>query len=134
MSTYAIGDVQGCFSALQRLVDQVKFDPASDRLWFVGDLVNRGPDSLAVLRFIKGHGRSAITVLGNHDLHLLAVAEGVLPKRAKDTFEDVLLAPDREELLVWLRHQPLLYHKGNFVLIHAGLLPQWTVTDAQEIA
>src|SRR5437773_2672166 len=102
MAIYAIGDVQGCFSALERLVQQLQFDPLKDRLWFVGDLVNRGPDSAPVLRYLRALGNAAVTVLGNHDLHLLAVAGGCVPPREKDTFQDVLTAPDRDELLEWL--------------------------------
>ncbi|HKW86449.1 MAG TPA: symmetrical bis(5'-nucleosyl)-tetraphosphatase [Nitrospiraceae bacterium] len=134
MAIYAIGDVQGCFSALQKLLDQICFDPAKDRLWFVGDLVNRGPNSLSVLRYVRGLGASAVTVLGNHDLHLLAVAAGCAPGRTKDTFQDVLTAPDCDELLRWLRHQHLLYQEKGVVLVHAGLLPQWTVLQAVELS
>jgi len=130
VSIYAIGDVQGCFTSLQQLLERIKFDPAKDQLWFVGDLVNRGPDSLRVLRFIKGLGTSAVTVLGNHDLHLLAIATDIMSLRPKDTLQDILTAPDREELLHWLRHQPLLYRNKQYVLVHAGLIPQWTVPEA----
>lgn len=132
--TYAIGDIQGCFSALELLLEQIRFDPARDRLWFVGDLVNRGPESARVLRFVKGLGPTAVTVLGNHDLHLLAVAEGCTRPRRDDTFQEILAAPDREELLVWLRHQRLIYRRNGFVLVHAGLLPQWTVSCAEGLA
>lgn len=129
MATYAIGDVQGCYEPLQRLIQHIRFDPSVDRLWFVGDLVNRGPDSLGVLRLIKNLGLSARSVLGNHDLFLLAVAEGIVHLRPKDTLSDVLAAPDRNELLAWLRQLPL-HHQGNgFLMIHAGLLPQWTIED-----
>jgi bis(5'-nucleosyl)-tetraphosphatase (symmetrical) len=134
MATYAIGDIQGCYSALRRLVDQIKFDPGGDTVWFTGDLVNRGPESLEVLHFVKGLGSRAITVLGNHDLYLLAVAEGIAPKRAKDTFDDVLLSSDREELLAWLRRQPLLHDAAPFTMVHAGLLPQWSTSVAIELA
>ena len=134
MATYAIGDVQGCDDALQRLVEQIQFDPASDRLWFVGDLVNRGPDSLKVLRYIKSLGTSAVVVLGNHDLFLLAVAEGIATPSAQDTLQPILAAPDRDELLGWVRQQRLLYHESSFVLVHAGLLPQWSVREAEELA
>jgi len=130
MATYAIGDIQGCFSALERLIQQLQFDPIKDRLWFVGDLVNRGPDSASVLRYIKNLGGSAVTVLGNHDLHLLAVAAGCAPIREKDTFQDVLAVPDRDDLLEWVRHQRVLYREGDFLMIHAGLLPEWSVSDA----
>jgi bis(5'-nucleosyl)-tetraphosphatase (symmetrical) len=134
MATYAIGDIQGCYSSLERLADVIRFDPARDRLWFVGDLVNRGADSLSVLRYIKGLGPAAVTVLGNHDLHLLAVAEGISPSRQKDTFQEILTAADREDLLQWLRRQPLLHRERSFVLIHAGLLPQWTTDQACALA
>ena len=134
MATYAIGDVQGCFSDLQRLLDHIHFAPASDRLWFVGDLVNRGPDSLKALRYIKSLGTSAVAVLGNHDLFLLAVAEGIATPSAQDTLQPILAAPDRDELLGWVRQQRLLYHESSFVLVHAGLLPQWSVREAEELA
>ncbi|MFH0933995.1 MAG: symmetrical bis(5'-nucleosyl)-tetraphosphatase [Pseudomonadota bacterium] len=134
MATYVIGDIQGCYNELQRLLEEIRFDPVQDRLWFVGDLVNRGPGSLEVLRLVKSLGDSAITVLGNHDLHLLAVAEGVSELHRSDTLDTVLGAPDREELLVWLRHQRLLHAEGNNVLVHAGLLPQWSVKQAAKLA
>src|ERR1700693_6147552 len=107
MAIYAIGDVQGCYAELGQLLDQITFDQAPDKLRLVGDLVNRGPDSLAVLRLVKSLGDSAITVLGNHDLHLLAVAEGVAELSRNDTLNEILNAPDRDELLYWLRNQRL---------------------------
>ncbi|WP_347258420.1 symmetrical bis(5'-nucleosyl)-tetraphosphatase [Methylocaldum sp.] len=134
MAIYAIGDVQGCFAELQRLLDQIRFDPAEDRLWFTGDLVNRGPQSLETLRFIRSLGDRAVTVLGNHDLHLLAVAHGVSRTKRKDTFSDVLTAPDRDILVDWLRRRPLLFRDGAFYLIHAGLPPQWSAEDAERYA
>ncbi len=134
MATYAIGDIQGCFSALQRLINQIQFDPGKDRLWFVGDLVNRGPDSLRVLRYIKGLGPVAMTVLGNHDLFLLAAWAGVATLRPTDTIQGILDAPDCKDLLEWLRRQPLLHREGRQVLVHAGLLPQWTVAEAETLA
>jgi len=134
MATYAIGDVQGCYASLQQLIRTIRFNPRQDRLWFVGDLVNRGPDSLQVLRYIKGLGSAAVTVLGNHDLFLLAVAGGLADLRPNDTLAQVLEAPDRDELIAWLKRQPLLYREGAFVLVHAGLLPQWTVEEAQHLA
>lgn len=134
MATYAIGDVQGCFNALQRLVEEIQFNPVSDRLWFVGDLVNRGPDSLSVLRYIKSLGDSAVVVLGNHDLFLLAVAAGIATVRREDTLQGILAAPDRDELLQWLRRQRLLYREHPFVLVHAGLLPQWSINEAEKLA
>ena len=134
MATYAIGDVQGCNDALQRLLRHIRFDPASDRLWFVGDLVNRGPDSLSVLRYIKNLQDRAIIVLGNHDLFLLAVAEEIAVARPEDTLQTILSAPDRDELLTWLRHQRLFYHEESFALVHAGLLPQWSLEEAVKLA
>lgn len=134
MATYAIGDIQGCYAELRRLLEKIRFDPAQDQLWLVGDLVNRGPDSLQVLRFVKSLGDSAITVLGNHDLHLLAVAEGVAKLHRSDTLNELLNAPDREELLVWLRQQRLFHAEGNYVLVHAGLVPQWSVEQAASLA
>ena len=106
MATYAIGDVQGCFDELQQLVAQFKFRKEADRLWFVGDLVNRGPKSLQVLRFVKGLGDRAVVVLGNHDLHLVSEHEGFDTARTGDTCDDVLGAPDRKELVDWLRTRP----------------------------
>ena len=135
MATYAIGDVQGCYDSLQRLLERCTFDPAKDRLWMVGDLVNRGPRSLETLRFFRSLGDSALTVLGNHDLYLLMVAEGGAQKRGKDdTIQDILDAPDRDELLDWLRHQPLCHTEGEYCLVHAGLLPQWTTEQARDLA
>ena len=134
MDTYSIGDVQGCMTELQALLEACSFDSASDRLWFVGDLVNRGPASLDVLRFVKGLGERATVVLGNHDLHLLCIAEGAAKPRADDTLEGVLGAPDRNELLQWLRTRQLLHVQNGMVLVHAGLLPQWTVAKALDLA
>lgn len=134
MATYAVGDVQGCLGALEALLERIRFDLGRDRLWFVGDLVNRGPDSLEVLRFVKSLGEAAIVVLGNHDLHLVALAEGFGRHRADDTLADVLSAPDRDELLAWLRHRPMLHVEAPRFLVHAGLLPQWTVARARELA
>lgn len=134
MATYAIGDVQGCFAPLQQLLAQMRFEPARDRLWFVGDLVNRGPHSLSVLRYVKGLGSSAVIVLGNHDLFLLAAAAGIARPRAKDTIQPILTAPDRAELIAWLRCQRLFYRDGPFVMVHAGLLPQWTIDQAEGLA
>ncbi len=134
MATYAIGDVQGCMSELQGLLGACAFDADRDRLWFVGDLVNRGPASLEVLRYVMGLGERATVVLGNHDLHLLCVAEGFARPRADDTLESVLQATDRSELLGWLRARPLMHARPGLVLVHAGLLPQWTVPRALELA
>jgi bis(5'-nucleosyl)-tetraphosphatase (symmetrical) len=135
MSTYAIGDIQGCHDSFLRLLDLCAFDPLCDRLWLVGDLVNRGPHSLATLRYVKSLGTAATTVLGNHDLYLLMIAEGVEKRRGKDdTLDEILKAPDRDELLNWLRQQPLCHVEGDFCLVHAGLLPQWTVPKARKLA
>ncbi|MCA9542974.1 MAG: symmetrical bis(5'-nucleosyl)-tetraphosphatase [Myxococcales bacterium] len=129
--TWVIGDVQGCAASLQALVQALAFDPARDRLWFVGDLVNRGPDNLSVLRFVRGLGDAAVCVLGNHDLHLLARA-GQGRKAGKwDTLQDVLGAPDRDALVDWVRHWPLLHVEGDHVLVHGGLNPRWTLDEAQ---
>ncbi|MDD5036403.1 MAG: symmetrical bis(5'-nucleosyl)-tetraphosphatase [Methylococcaceae bacterium] len=130
MAIYAIGDVQGCFAELRLLLDEIAFDPDHDRLWFVGDIVNRGPHSLETLRFIKALGPAAVTVLGNHDLHLLAVGFGASKTKHKDTFGAILDAPDRDELLHWLRERPLLHGEGEFYLLHAGLPPQWDMETA----
>ncbi|MCX7194007.1 MAG: symmetrical bis(5'-nucleosyl)-tetraphosphatase [Proteobacteria bacterium] len=134
MAIYAVGDIQGCHTELVQLLEKIRFDPASDKLWLVGDLVNRGADSLQVLRLVKSLGESAITVLGNHDLHLLAVANGTGRLHRGDTLDEILNAPDREELLIWLRHQRLLHVEGEYVLVHAGLLPGWTVEQATMLA
>jgi bis(5'-nucleosyl)-tetraphosphatase (symmetrical) len=134
MATYAIGDLQGCFKTLERLLDKVGFATASDRLWFVGDLVNRGPGSLECLRYVKSLGGRAVTVLGNHDLHLLAVAAGHGKSGANDTLQPILDAIDRDDLLHWLRQQQLLHAEGDFVMVHAGLLPEWDLSLAQRLA
>lgn len=131
MATYAIGDIQGCFDSFQRLLEKIRFDAEKDRLWLVGDLVNRGPSSLETLRFVRALGQSAVTVLGNHDLYLLMVATGTAKKRGKDdTIQPILDAPDCEDLLDWLRQQPLCHAQGPFCMVHAGLLPQWSVAQA----
>ncbi len=138
MSIYAIGDVQGCAEPLQRLLDTLRFDPACDQLWFCGDLVNRGPDSLGVLRTVKQLGDSARVVLGNHDLHLIALALEVpgASHRRGDTLQPVLNAPDRDELIDWLTGLPLLHHdeRINWTLVHAGMAPQWTLRQAMQCA
>lgn len=134
MAIYAIGDIQGCYAEFEQLLQQIEFNAAHDRLWLVGDLVNRGPESLAVLRRVKSLGEAAVTVLGNHDLHLLAVAEGVAEPSHSDTLDEILNAPDRDELLNWLRHQRLLHAESDYVLVHAGLLPAWTVEQARHLA
>jgi len=136
MRTFAIGDLQGCLDPLRRLLDDVQFDAASDRLWFVGDLINRGPQSLECLRFVKSLGTSATTVLGNHDLHLLAVIQGLRKPSKKDTLDEILIAGDRDELEHWLRHLPLLHHDTalDYTMVHAGLHTDWDLATASELA
>jgi len=134
MGTYAIGDVQGCVGPLRRLLDSFGFDRARDQLWFVGDLVNRGPDSLATLRLVRDLGDTAVTVLGNHDFHLLAVATGHAKKHRSDTLDAILDAPDREDLLAWLRRRPMMHVQGEWAMVHAGLLPQWHIAQALALA
>jgi len=133
MAIYAIGDVQGCFDELQELLGQLNL-VERDRLWFVGDLVNRGPKSLEVLRFVRELGSRAVVVLGNHDLHLVTQHEGFERPRADDTFQDVLAAPERRELVDWLRRCPLMHAAEGYAMVHAGLLPQWGIGRALELA
>lgn len=136
MTIYAIGDVQGCYAPLQRLLDSIAFDPANDKLWFTGDLVNRGPDSLEVLRFVKSLGDHQVTVLGNHDLHLLAMAHGFVRHARGDTLDAILTAPDRHELIEWLRNRPLVHvdQVRRVALVHAGLAPCWSLPKAIQLA
>lgn len=136
MSTYAIGDLQGCLTPLEKLLQQIQFDATKDTLWFTGDLVNRGSQSLETLRFVKQLGDRHRVVLGNHDLHLLAVAHGAHPGWPGDTLSDILKAPDRETLIDWLRHQPLLYHDAalGFTMAHAGIAPSWNLATAMALA
>jgi bis(5'-nucleosyl)-tetraphosphatase (symmetrical) len=134
MATYAIGDVQGCYDELRQLLDKMGFQKRYDRLWFVGDLVNRGPKSLQVLRFVSELGERAVVVLGNHDLHLVTQHEGFERPRRDDTFEDVLGAPDRKELVDWLRTRPMMHVEGGYAMVHAGLLPQWSIEKALQLA
>ena len=136
MATYAIGDLQGCLDPLEALLEQVRFDPAADRLWFVGDLVNRGPQSLQALRFVRDLGDRAITVLGNHDIHLLGCHFGTRVARGRDTLEPILTAEDGDELIDWLRHRPLLHHDPSldWTLVHAGIHPAWDLQTAQAAA
>jgi len=134
MATYAIGDVHGCFETLRRLLRRIAFDPRQDRLWLVGDLVNRGPRSLEVLRWAVAQGDRIVAVLGNHDLHLLARAAGVAEAKRRDTLEAVLEARDRDDLLLWLRHRPLVHREERFLLVHAGLFPSWSPGDAERLA
>ena len=136
MAIYAIGDVQGCFDELKALLSQINFNSDRDQLWFCGDIVNRGPKSLETLRFVKSLEKNAITVLGNHDLHLLATAYDHQKPGKKDTFDSLLQATDAEELFDWLRHQPLLYHDTELgiTLLHAGIHPHWSIEKAQQLA
>ncbi len=134
MAIYAIGDIQGCYDDLRRLLDVVKFDPGPDQLWLAGDLVNRGPKSLETLRFVKGLGSAAVTVLGNHDLHLIATVVSLGKSGKKDTLGAVLRAPDCDELINWLRHQRLFYHNDTFCMLHAGLPPQWDFNLTRQMA
>ncbi|WP_340123493.1 symmetrical bis(5'-nucleosyl)-tetraphosphatase [Methylobacter svalbardensis] len=134
MSIYAIGDIQGCFDELLRLLDTICFNEHTDQLWFAGDLVNRGPKSLETLRFVKSLGDSAITVLGNHDLHLLAASCAPKIANKKDSLLPILEAPDRDELIDWLRRRPLFHFNDDFCLVHAGLPPQWDFKKTQKMA
>jgi len=134
MRTFIVGDIQGCLKPLQCLLEQAGFDSGNDELWSVGDIVNRGPDSLATLRFLKSLGNRFRMVLGNHDLHLLAIAFGSKQARKGDTVSEILSAADRNELLDWLRHQPLLYRHNNAVLVHAGIPPLWSIEKAAALA
>lgn len=130
MATYAIGDIQGCFHAFQDLIQSIRFNPAQDRLWLVGDIINRGSGSLEMLRWAFAHRESLVMVLGNHDLHTLAVAEGFVPQHKSDTLQALLAAPDANDLFDWLRRQPLIYVAEGYLMVHAGLLPQWTAEQA----
>ena len=132
MAIYAIGDVQGCFDELMSLVDKISFNPKSDQLWFVGDLVNRGPKSLETLRWVKSLGDKAVTVLGNHDLHLLATFAGLKQIKETSSLLPVLEADDAKELIDWLRHRPLMHYESKLgiAMVHAGLTPQWSIQDA----
>lgn len=136
MATYAIGDVQGCYDELRALLTQIKFNSDRDQLWFCGDLVNRGPKSLETLRFIRALEDNAISVLGNHDLHLLATAYDHQQPGRKDTFDNILNADDAAALFDWLRRLPLLHHdqKNNITLVHAGIHPKWSIDQAQQLA
>lgn len=132
MSTYAIGDVQGCYDALMRLLEKLDYSTSDDTLWFAGDLINRGPQSLQTLQFIHSLGSGAVCVLGNHDLHLLAAAVGTRKPHKRDTFNDILMSSQRDELLHWLRHQVLLHHDTTlgYAMAHAGIYPGWSLQAA----
>ncbi|MBT8081911.1 MAG: symmetrical bis(5'-nucleosyl)-tetraphosphatase [Gammaproteobacteria bacterium] len=133
MAVYAIGDIQGCYDPFRRLLDTIRFDPDRDTLWLVGDLVNRGPKSLKTLRFVRDLGDSVVTVLGNHDLHLLALQSGAIPRGNRfRTLRKLLAAPDADELCDWLRHRPLVHYdkKLDTLLVHAGIHPSWSIKKA----
>jgi bis(5'-nucleosyl)-tetraphosphatase (symmetrical) len=136
MTVYAVGDVQGCYEALRCVLRQVGFTAGRDQLWLVGDLVNRGPQSLEVLRFVRSLGASAQLVLGNHEIHLLGVAAGARPLHSNDTLQAVLSAPDRPELLAWLAQQPLLHvdEALGYIMVHAGIPPHWELAQAVQLA
>ena len=136
MAIYAIGDIQGCYDELCRLLDKIVFDPRQDQLWFCGDLVNRGPQSLKTLQFVKSLGDAATVVLGNHDLHLLALHHEVRKIRDTGSLEQVLNSADRDELMDWLQQRPLLHHDKSqkAVLVHAGIHPDWNLATAKNLA
>ncbi|NRB38978.1 MAG: symmetrical bis(5'-nucleosyl)-tetraphosphatase [Pseudomonadales bacterium] len=134
MATYAVGDIQGCLPSLKCLLEKVNFDSKKDILWCAGDIINRGPACLETLRFIHTLGDSCITVLGNHDLHLLAVAFSDAELKPTDTLQAILDAPDRDTLLHWLRHRPLMHYEHGFALVHAGIHPHWSIPQALEYA
>jgi bis(5'-nucleosyl)-tetraphosphatase (symmetrical) len=134
MATYAIGDVQGCMTTLERLLARIQYDRRQDRLWLAGDLVNRGPRSLDVLRWAAGQGDRVVCVLGNHDLHLLLAAAGLRQPKPRDTLGDVLAARDRDDLLAWLRERPLVHREAPYLLVHGGLWPTWSADDAARLS
>ena len=134
MSLYLIGDLQGCDAPLKRLLDEIDFSPSRDTLYLLGDLVNRGPDSLAVLRRLRGLGEAAQCLLGNHDLHLLAVWQGIRPQGKSDTLSEILVAPDCDDLLNWLRQRAMAISAHGWLMVHAGVLPQWTAAQTLKLA
>ncbi len=134
MAIYAVGDIQGCLQPLKHLLKRVQFNPDRDTLWSVGDIVNRGPKCLKTLRFLYDMRDNLVMVLGNHDLHLLAVAAGVRAPSPSDTLDKILAAPDRDKLLNWLTHRPLLHYEHGYTMVHAGIPPQWSVEDAMHRA
>jgi len=134
LTTYAVGDIQGCLQPLKHLLNRVEFDATSDHLWSVGDVVNRGPESLETLRFCYSLGSHFRMVMGNHDLHLLAIAHGLRRPSRNDTLDDILKAPDRDELLHWLQQQPMLIEDSGYVMVHAGIPPQWSLDQAKGLA
>jgi bis(5'-nucleosyl)-tetraphosphatase (symmetrical) len=134
MATIAIGDVQGCYDQLMRLLERVGYDERRDVLWFVGDLVNRGPQSAQTVRFVKSLAGRQVTVLGNHDIALLVVTAGIKKPHRGDTFDDILQASDRDELIAWLRQQKLMHAGDGYAMVHAGLMPQWSIAQALALA
>ncbi|MGZ8227811.1 MAG: symmetrical bis(5'-nucleosyl)-tetraphosphatase [Methylococcaceae bacterium] len=136
MTTYSIGSVKGYYQPLLKLLEKIQFDLENDCLWFTGNLINGGPESLAVLRFVKDLGKKAVTVLGNQELHLLTIAEGFAQPETSDTLDEILNAPDRGELVKWLRRRPLFHHdaKLNFTLVHAGIPAEWSFSQALTFA
>ena len=136
MATYVIGDIQGCFKELELLLEKINFDQANDQLWFVGDLVNRGPQSLETVQFVRALGAAAKCVLGNHDIHLIACYAGVQHCKAKSSLNQILHHHAADEIIAWLRSQPLLHYDArlNWVMVHAGFIPQWDLTLAQSCA
>lgn len=134
MASYVIGDIQGCFHSFQQLLKKIRFNPGQDRLWFVGDIINRGAGSLEMMRWAYEHQDNLVLVLGNHDLHAIAVAEGFVPLHKSDTLQPLLDAPNAQKLMTWLRHQPLIYQEHDLLMVHAGLLPQWSADEAMSLA
>lgn len=136
MTDYAIGDIQGCYDELQTLLELIEFDSSQDRLWLVGDIINRGPHSLKTLRFVKNLGNRAITVLGNHEIYAMAAFHNIVHYDPGNTFYEIFEAPDCDELLHWMRHRPLLYYEkeNNAVMVHAGIPPVWNLHDALNYA
>ncbi|WP_445767876.1 symmetrical bis(5'-nucleosyl)-tetraphosphatase [Rheinheimera sp.] len=135
MATYVIGDLQGCYTPLQRLLQRIDYNPQQDMLWFCGDLVARGPESLACLQFVKSLGDRAITVLGNHDLHLIACYYGISSAKPQDNLQTLFASPQLDELIHWLRQQPLLHTSEDmrYIMVHAGLAPDWSVPQAMQM-
>ena len=130
MATYVVGDIQGCFEQFQCLLKKVHFNPDKDVIWSVGDLINRGPKNLATLRWFHERRDNAVVVLGNHDLHLMAVSAGTRNMSKSDNFDDILEAPDREKLVTWLHHQPLIHHEHGVTVVHAGIPPMSSISEA----
>ncbi|MBV6272468.1 symmetrical bis(5'-nucleosyl)-tetraphosphatase [Alcaligenaceae bacterium CGII-47] len=133
-SVWVIGDLQGCLTPLRALLSQPELAQPDSQFWFAGDLVNRGPDSLGTLRHIIGLGARATSILGNHDLHLLAIAAGFRAPSRSDTLQEILSAPDAPDLIDWLRHRPLLHRAQGHIMVHAGIHPDWTLDQAQALA